>query len=113
MDYLNHGKCTGACDHNNGFKIGNLSIKSPADVTYPHSEPALDQFEWEEAPWDTKMCPDYGADECKYSWRCISCRMSYPVGDPDKFNSKDAKCRCYDWTPFPYGLERNTYCPAF
>ena len=96
----------------NRFKWGNLDITTQ-DKTYPPSEPDLSAYEWEEAPWDTKMCADYGVDECKYSWRCISCRMSYPKNDPAKFDSKDSKCRCYDWTPYPTPLDESKYCPSF
>ena len=102
MDYLNHGQCKGSCGDNNQFKFGNLHFDSPAEPTYPPSYPATSDFDWEEAPWDTHMCADYGVDECKYAWRCSSCRMSYPTGDPKKFDSKDAKCRCHDPTPYPY-----------
>mmetsp|Transcript_31541 Transcript_31541/g.41770 ORF Transcript_31541/g.41770 Transcript_31541/m.41770 type:complete len:230 (+) Transcript_31541:530-1219(+) len=112
MDYLNHGKCSGACREKDQFKWGNLDVDLK-DKTYPPSEPAKDDYEWEEAPWDTKMCSDYGQDECKYSWRCISCRKSYPKGDPDKFDSKDSKCRCYDWTAYPTDFEEPRTCPHF
>ena len=59
------------------------------------------------------MCADYATDECMYSWRCISCRGSYPVGDPKGWDSDQSKCRCYDWTPYPPPIEERTYCPPY
>ena len=107
-----HQTCEGGCGDSDKFKMGNLVVESP-DQVYPPSEPALDKYEWEEAPWETHMCPDLDTDECKYSWRCISCRKSYPVGDEKTWDSPDAKCRCYDWTPYPTPWEEHTYCPFF
>ena len=102
------------CGKSNVFKFGDLSFDSPADPSYPRSTPDLGAYEWEESPWETHMCSDYGVDECKYSWRCISCRMSYPKGDPAKFDSKDSKCRCYDFAGYPTDpREEQVYCPAY
>ena len=113
MKQFNHGQCSGGCaTYLQPFKMGNLTIESP-DKVYPPSEPVYDDYVWEEKPWETHMCPDLDTDDCKYSWRCIQCAKSYPVGDPDKFDSKDAKCRCHDWTPYPFPLEEKTYCPFY
>ena len=112
MDYLNHSECSEECSADDRFKMGDLTIVSP-DKIYPDSEPALDAYVWEAAPWDTHMCPDLDTDDCKYSWRCIGCRGSYPVGDPAGWHSDDYKCRCHAWDPYPDPFEERSVCPFY
>ena len=113
VEFLTHEECSKDCTFLSSFKMGTLVVES-LDKVYPASEPAESDYVWEEAPWDTHLCADYATDECMYSWLCISCRKSYPVGDPKEWDSDQARCRCYDWTPYPSDVyEEKIYCPFY
>ena len=110
LDWLQHGKCSGECKllSRPQVLIKNLRATS-LDQLYPHNMPNADDYEWN---MDYTLC-DYEQDECLTTWRCIDCKMSYPKDDPQKWDSKDAMCRCHSYTyPLPEdSYEFMIYCP--
>ena len=114
--------CTGNCDNGPTIKIGNIRVEKAGGPTPPPT-PGTGQYscngdggcsETKSGTFDTRekclssctsafsfgnACAGPHDDLCGPECTQSNCKWSWPSNDPQKWSSKDAKCRCQPSSP--------------
>ena len=83
--------CKESCGNNPSVTVSNIVYKTvnPSGPTpFQKPCPPPDPYAY------GNPCATKDADDCGENCTLANCDFSWPVNDPAKWNSKDAKCRC-------------------